>query len=211
MGAVDSQREYQRMLFEKIEAFLTENGYACLMEDSYGAYNLVMEVPGPSQSVARFSLRVALDLPGQPLKLTADCFLSALNETLSDTWTAAQEDSAEEIAQYLFLEFIRRCSYADFSAITQAEIINDTNLEEFADFLSDETLTEEGIYAVGFRIQDEGGFEIAAAASFFFTKEELVVDRITVSDNYEIPGFENYIAQYIYNTATQPQYDAVAE
>jgi len=202
MQATDTQREYQRMIFDKCAEYLGSKGYSCTIEEGYGCYNLAVIVPGPSEIISRFYLHVETEIPGRPIALKAECDLFWSKEQIIRNWSAAQTDRPETLCDDLFIDFVSLCSYKEFAAITEAEIINDTNLDEFFNLLSDEALTLEGVFAVGFRIRDEGGMEIAAAASFFFTEDQLIVDNIAIADYYEIPGFEEYIAQYIFQTVT---------
>lgn len=202
MQSIEIEREFQIIIFEKCQEYLEKQGYDCIIEEGFGFLDLLVDVPGPSNSHARFYIKTIEGVAGSPLEITGEWGLEEGEVNLSAIWYAAPTDSAEDLCNDLFIDFVKQCSFKDFSTIVEAEIINDTNLDEFFDLLSDEALTLEGIYAVGFRIQDEGGMEIAAAASFFFTEDELIVDNIEIIDNYEIPGFEEYIAEYIYETAT---------
>jgi len=202
MQSIEIGREFQIIIFEKCREYLEKQGYDCIVEEGFGFLDLLVDVPGPSYSQARFYIKPVEDVAGSPLEIMAEWGPSEDDVSLSSVWYAAPTDSAEDLCRDLFIDFVKTCSFNDFSAIVEAEIINDDNLDEFFDLLSDEALSLDGIYAAGFRIQDEGGLEIAAAASFFFTEEELVVDNIEIIDNYDIPGFEEYIAEYIYETVT---------
>lgn len=200
MMTINSQKEYADLIFGKCEELLLASGIDCSMTGGEeAATELCVAVRGPSENMALFYLEVAEDIEGLPISISAIYASDLLEAPVMDSWTFTRTESTEYICS-IIRDFVEDCAYEEFSAIVEPEIINDDNLQDFIAFLSDEALTEEGEYAVGFMIKDEGGMETAAAASFFCTEDSLVVDNIVIADNYRIEGFEEYISRYIYET-----------
>jgi len=158
------------------------------------SYNLFLPVFGPMNQKAVFS--VTLDSDDGTYMLRGYYKSDLTKDLIDQNWSLAYDASEESVVETIH-GFLDTCFMKEHENMLKLEIINDDTIQVFSPILPDETLTTEGVYALGILLWDEDSYVPAGTISFVFTEDGVEVKDVFVLEPYRYMGIASYALRYV--------------